>query len=160
VIAFASSSRSGHSALVPRNAKKTADYRVRRDDLPKSVHESEGFSVVDALREHVNWDHPRPWLRLLETMNDSQRAVVAVAQVHEDAAFNGIKFAVQHHGREVISMAAEGATRLRQPAMTEMLTAALQRRPDWKALEYRWDQEAGFDLEWFIEENADDFFVS
>jgi hypothetical protein len=135
-------------------------YLVHRAKLLRSVHDTEGFSVYDAIVDQINWQDPTPWLSLLQSLNDSQRAVVAVAQVHEHAQFNGIEASVDFHGREVVQMAADGAARLGNTKLEAMILEALAPDPDWERLEHKWDQEAEFEIESFIEEHAPDFFVS
>lgn len=147
-----------HSARVPKAADP--DYRVHRAQLSQSVHDSEGFAVYNAIVDQINWQDPAPWLSLLESLNDSQRAVVAVAQVHEHAQFNGIEASVAFHGREVVQMAAAGAARLGNPKLEAMIREALAPDPDWERLEHEWDQEAEFEIESFIEAHAQDFFLN
>jgi hypothetical protein len=136
-----------------------SDYRVHRAQLSQSVKDSEGFSVYDAIVAQINWQDPTPWLSLLRSLNDSQRAVVAVAQVHEHAQYNGIEASVAFHGREVVQMAADGAARLGNAKLEAMIRGALAANPDWEPLEYRWDQGAEFEIESFIEAHASDFFL-
>ncbi len=83
-----------------------------------------------------------------------------MAQVHEHAAFNGLRATIQFHGPEVIRYAIDGAGALGQPRMQEMLLAALARRPKWRRLEEQWHREADFQIESFIEAHAEDFFVA
>jgi hypothetical protein len=135
------------------------DYRVHRAELAQSVHDSEGFAVYDAIVAQINWQDPTPWLSLLRSLNDSQRAVVAVAQLHEHAQYNGIEAAVGFHGREVVQMAADGAARLGNAKLEAMIREALGADPDWEPLEDEWDQEAEFEIESFIEAHSSDFFV-
>jgi len=135
------------------------DYRLRRNQLARSVQESEGLSVYDALVERINWEDPTPWMSLLRTLNGSQRAVVTVAQVHEHAQFNGIEATVEFHGRELVEMAAAGAASLGNAKLERMIRQALATDPDWEALEAEWDCEAEFEIESFIEQHAADFFV-
>lgn len=146
-----------HSARVSTAADP--DYRLHRAQLSQSVRDSEGFSVYDAIVDQIDWRDPTPWLSLLRALNDSQRAVVAVAQVHEHAQFNGIEASVDFHGREVVEMAAQGAARLGNAKLQAMIREALAADPDWEELEHKWDQEAEFEIESFIEEYAPDFFV-
>jgi hypothetical protein len=136
------------------------DYRVHRAQLSRSVHDSEGFSVYDAIVDQINWQDPTPWLSLLRSLNDSQRAVVAVVQVHEHAQFNGIEASAFFHGREVVHMAADGAARLGNTKLEAMIREALAPDPEWERLEHKWDQEAEFEIESFIEGHASDFFVN
>ena len=135
------------------------DYRVRRAQLSRSVNDSQGFSVYDAIVDQIDWKDPTPWLSLLRALNDSQRAVVAVAQVHEHAQFNGIEASVDFHGLEVVEMAADGAACLGNTKLEAMIREALAADPDWEQLERKWDQEAEFEIESFIEGHAPDFFV-
>lgn len=80
--------------------------------MARSVRDSEGFSVYDSITAQIDWDEPHPWLALLGRLNDSQRAVVAVAQVHEHAAFNGVQETLAFHGPEVFRIAIRGASAL------------------------------------------------
>jgi hypothetical protein len=56
------------------------DYRVRRAQLSRSVNDSQGFSVYDAIVDQTDWKDPTPCLSLLRALNDSQRAVVTAAR--------------------------------------------------------------------------------
>ena len=93
-------------------------------------------------------------------MNDSQRAVVADAQVHEHAQFYSFESSVDFHGREVVQMAADGAARLMNAKLEAIIHEALAPDPDWVRLELKWNQEAEFDFESFIEDHTPDFFVN
>ena len=123
--------RSGQSAGVSTAANP--DYRVHRAELSRSVHDSDGFSVYDAIVAQINWQDPTPWLSLLRSLNELQRAVVSVAQVHEHAQYNGIEVAVAFHGSEVVQMAADGAARLRNPKLEAMLRQTLGADTDWES---------------------------
>ena len=135
-------------------------YLVRRSELARSVSDTEGFSVYDSIAAQIDWDEPRPWLALLGRLNDSQRAVVAVAQVHEHAAFNGVHETLAFHGPEVIRMAIRGSSALGCADIGRLLEAALARRPAWAELEDQWDRLASFEIENSIEANASDFFIA
>ena len=134
------------------------DFRVHRSQLSRSVEESEGFSVYDAIVDQMDWQDPTPWLSLLRALNDRQRAVVAVAQLHEYAQFNGIRASVNFLGPEVVSMAAEGAARLGNTKLEELIRQALADDPDWDLLEDAWDQQAEFEIGPFINAHPQDFF--
>lgn len=131
--------------------------RMHRSQLSQSVHESEGFSVYEAIVDQINWQDRTPWLSLLYALNASQRAVVAVAQVHEHAQVNGLRASVDFHGQEVVEMAADGAARLGNTKLESMIREALAVNPNWEALEAKWDREAEFEIESFIEEHAPEF---
>jgi hypothetical protein len=104
---------------------------VRRSELARSVRDSEGFSVYDAITSRIDWEEPQPWLMLLRRLNDSQRAVVAVVQVHEHAAFNGVQETLAFHGPDVLRMAIRGASALGCAETGRLLKLAVSPRPDW-----------------------------
>ncbi len=79
--------------------------------------------------------------------------------MHEHAQFNGIEASVEFHGRDVIQMAADGGGPSRELQVGGDGPAGLGAHPHWAPLEYKWDQEAEFEIESFIEEHAADFFV-
>lgn len=152
--------RSWHVKSQHSSPADSSRYLVRRSELARSVRDSEGFSVYDSITAQIDWDEPRPWLALLSRLNDSQRAVVAVAQVHEHAAFNGVQETLAFHGAEVFRMAIRGAAALGCTDIGRLLDAALSRRPDWDDLEDQWHRFASFEIEGFIEANATDFFIA
>ena len=143
-----------------KNARSgSADYRVRRSDLQRSVEDSRGFSVYDAIADRIDWTADHPWRALLLNLNRAQRAVVSLAQVHEHAAFNGLEESLAFHGPDVVGMAAEGAVALEYPEIAAMLTAALRGDRAWPELEDAWFQTAEFEMAEFIESHAADFFI-
>ena len=135
------------------------DYRLRRTALRRSVAETEGYAVYDALVDQIDWSASNPWLDLLERLNASQRVIVSLAQVHEHAAFNGLEEALAFHGPDVVRIAAESAAALGHPEIAQLLDAALHGTRDWESLEADWDATASFAIEPFIEAHAADFFV-
>ena len=131
--------------------RERRDFRILRSDLSETVSESEGASVYDAIVDQIDWDQSFPWLTFLRRLNDSQRVLVSVWQVHEHAMFNGIEAAIGFHGRDIVEMAADGAERLGSPRMRSMLMRALGENPDWDALESEWFEHAdGADAVSFI----------
>jgi hypothetical protein len=46
------------------------DYRLHRAQRSRSVRDSEGFSVYDAIVDQIDWQDPTPWLSLLRALND------------------------------------------------------------------------------------------
>ena len=133
---------------------------VHRDQLPRTVRESEGFAVYDAIVSEIDWTDSTPWRSLLLELNASQRAVVAVAQVHEHAQFNGIRATVEFHGREILCMASEGAVALGNAKLAALIDDALSADANWEQLERRWDEEASFEIERFIETHPVEFFIA
>lgn len=117
--------------------------------------------MYDALVDgYIHWDDPDPWLALVRRLNDSQRALVAVAQAHEHAQVNGLQESLAFHGREFFSIAADGAARMGLPHIQEMFTAALNQPGDWDPLQDRWDREADLgDIAAFVDVHASDFFI-
>jgi hypothetical protein len=129
---------------------------LNRSALTRSVEASEGFSVVDALRAH--WALEAESLAtFLGRLNVAQRAVVAVAEVHAWAAFNGLQSALEALGPVVFRAAADGADELGSSSMAALLRAALEPDPLWSGLEEEWDRTAEFELVEFIDANEASF---
>lgn len=134
-----------------------SEIRLRRSDLRRSVADSEGFSVVEALRDLCGSDEPLE--EFLARLNPSQRAVVAVAMFHELAAFDGVRGAVEGLGPSVTGFALDATRFVPNTSMTELLEAALGAEPAWDEIEERWDAEASFELLDFVEAHRADFFA-
>jgi hypothetical protein len=105
------------------------DFRIRRSDLPETVSESEGASEYDAIVDQIDWNQPSAWLTFLRRLNESQRVLVSLWQVHEHAMFNGIEASVEFHGRDIIEMAADGAERRGSPSATPTTTSSTGNQP-------------------------------
>ena len=144
--------------MTTRDANGSA-YLLRRSDLARTVRDSEGFSVHDAIVDKADLNAPNAWLHLINDLNTSQRTVVSVVEVHAHAQFNGLASCLEFHGPELLAVAADGAARLGATAMEAMLRKALTIDLDWDELEEQWDRKAAFEIESFIEANANDFFV-
>ena len=121
------------------------DYRVRTAQLSVSVHDSEGFSVYDAIVDQINWQDPTPWLSLLPTIERLPACrIVAVAQVHEHAQLNGIEasaFFMDVSGPH-------GRRRSGAPAWEHQVGGDDPEDlpdPEWERLEHKWGQEAEFE---------------
>lgn len=59
--------------------------------------------MYDAIVEQIDWDQPSPWLTFLRKLNDSQRFLVSVWQVHEHAMFKSALQPVSRRGLDQVS---------------------------------------------------------
>jgi hypothetical protein len=154
--------------------------RVRRDALKKTVDESAGWSVYDDLEER---SVGVPLEQFLGDLNNAQRAVFTIGQVHLMFQWEGPLTGMSNLDATVATAAVDGAGTVGRPDIAEVLREVLALMPmsfgspdfdghawfntiradeaeraRWTLVEEAWFN-FGLDLSSFVEAHASEFFA-